>query len=101
MDDLHPCLMPVPALSLRCASTSLGGGYLPGSGDPILRPKTCSPDRDSLFRLCYFLFRPLPLWAKRLMGLAFYNSLHIAPPPLQGFTEMECVGCTPWLRHDN
>ena len=89
-----PASCPCPALSLRCASTSLGGGHLPGSGDPILRPKTCSPDRDSLFRRCY---SPVPapvLWAKLLIALDFYKSLHLAPPPLQGFTDTAGVHCT-------
>ena len=59
--------------------------------------------RDSLFLLCYPLFRPLPLWAKLLIGLAFYNSLQIAPPPLQGFTEawgVDCFKCSRCFRVD-
>ena len=47
-------------------------------------PKAC----DFLFRLCYSSVPAPPRLAKPLITLAFYKGLHIAPPPLQGFTEL-------------
>ena len=54
-----------------------------------------APHRDSLFRRCYFPVPAPPLWAKLLIALAIYKSLHIAPPPLQGFTEWTWDGVQP------